>query len=349
VRVRAANARGSGAAATVVGTPVLVTLPGAPTLVRTLADDGKVYLYFNAGTTGGGTITNYEFSTDGGTTFTAFNPPQASNPVQIAELTTGQSYSLALKAINSAGVGTASGTLSEIPVAPSTASASLWLDPTDTSTYVRNASSITSATTKGSAPSLTSTSSNASITYDASAGGCFNFTGTNGVRFQFPAYDFGNTITTSAWIYPRYKANINGLLTNVGANVAPAGFKFQWNWWQNDSRVIGMQAGNGTAGNDDYSPPGTIIYEQWQHIAYEFDKVNRTVIFFRNGEPVAIATDGIPVENIKTTGTFSVGGYNDGSYTINAKLGELKVYTTLLDATQIRAEYNAGKMRFGLA
>jgi len=47
-----------------------------------------------------GTITNYEYSTDGGVTFTALSPTDAVSPITIPSLTPTTTYSVAIRAIN---------------------------------------------------------------------------------------------------------------------------------------------------------------------------------------------------------------------------------------------------------
>ena len=47
-----------------------------------------------------GTITNYEYSLDGGVTFTALSPADAASPITISSLTTTTAYSVAIRAIN---------------------------------------------------------------------------------------------------------------------------------------------------------------------------------------------------------------------------------------------------------
>jgi len=64
-----------------------------------------------------GTITNYQYSTDNGTTFTAFSPAQTSSPVLISGLTNNTTYAIRLKAVDSTGVGGASSSLTVITTA----------------------------------------------------------------------------------------------------------------------------------------------------------------------------------------------------------------------------------------
>jgi hypothetical protein len=367
VTIKAKNSVGLGVASnSVSGTPSATppSVPGAPTINRILADDSILYVYASPPIdTGGATITNYAYSTDNGETFTVRSPSSTTMPLAIPVLINGTTYNVVLKAINSIGQGTASAAVDGIPVAVSSASPTWWIDPTDNTkrTVVNN--KVTQVTTKGTVEFSSNVNNSSLVDFDASNDGVFNFTGQRQVAaanktLRFTARDFGNTITVSAWIYPRLKlptfgtatGDIGGLLTNVGANVAPSGFKFQIDSWLGAPKWLSFQAGNGSTGGDDYTPNNTIVYDQWQHIAYEFDKVNRTIIFFRNGEPAQLATttDGLTVANIGTNQSFAIGGYTDGSYVLNAKLGDLKVYDTLLDATQIRHEYTSQKSRFGL-
>jgi hypothetical protein len=87
------------------------TVPSAPTLTSYTADETSITLSFTAGSNGGAAITNYQYSLDGGTSFTAFSPAQTTSPVIISDLSSGTSYNIKLKAVNSVGAGAASNTL----------------------------------------------------------------------------------------------------------------------------------------------------------------------------------------------------------------------------------------------
>lgn len=115
IALRAVNVAGvSPASAPVAVTPL--TTPDAPTAVTATGGYGQVTVDFTApASDGGAAITNYEYSTDGGTTWTAFAPVVTSGPVVIGGLTNGISYQVALRAVNTAGAGAAS---QPIPVTP---------------------------------------------------------------------------------------------------------------------------------------------------------------------------------------------------------------------------------------
>lgn len=61
---------------------------------------------------GGLEITNYEYSLNSGSTWTALSPADATSPVTITGLTNGTAYSVQLRAVNALGGGAASATLS---------------------------------------------------------------------------------------------------------------------------------------------------------------------------------------------------------------------------------------------
>ena len=363
----------AGGSSSLVGVPVdspsppidiSASPPSAPLLLRTLAGDGKAYIYFAPQADGGSPILQYKYSTDGGENYEDYIPGSIVSPLLITTgLTNEITYTVRLKAVNSVGESAESTSLTVTPTNTSpVATATLWLDPTDASTYTRSGSTISAAKLKTGADTVNGTIVGSGITYDsASAGGVFDFNGGGGAVINFPAYDFGSTITVTAWINPRVKHSINGLIANGtawGGGTSGQGFRFQWNWWvspsTSSSRTIQSQLGalltpSTSNLNDDHSPTDIIQYDVWQHVGYQLDTANNTIIFFYNGVPTLITTDGITPSPITMAGLpFVIGGLRGGSYTMNAKLGDLKVFNTLLDATQIKAEFDATKTRFGL-
>ena len=85
--------------------------PSAPTSLSATAGDRQVQISFTAGADGGSPITNYEYTINGGTTWTQLNPADGTSPVTIPGLTNGTSYTLALRAVNAVGVSVGSGSV----------------------------------------------------------------------------------------------------------------------------------------------------------------------------------------------------------------------------------------------
>ena len=105
-----------------VGTPAMPALTATP-------GDGQVSIAFTAPTaTGGAAITDYEYQLNGGSWVSAST---TSSPVVITGLTNGTSYSIKLRAVNSAGVGTESDAVTSTPAATSNAPTALVATPGD--------------------------------------------------------------------------------------------------------------------------------------------------------------------------------------------------------------------------
>jgi hypothetical protein len=95
-----------------------ISLPASPTDLVATPGDGEVTIAFTAGADGGDPITNYEFSVDDGSTWTAFDPAVTASPVTISALTNGTEYVIRLRAVNAVGAGAASAAVTATPVAP---------------------------------------------------------------------------------------------------------------------------------------------------------------------------------------------------------------------------------------
>jgi hypothetical protein len=93
--------------------------PSAPSITGITAGDTQFSVAFTApSSNGGSTITNYEYSTNGGTSWTTPSPAATSSPLVITGLVNGTTYDVQLRAVNSAGSGTATATTQGTPVAP---------------------------------------------------------------------------------------------------------------------------------------------------------------------------------------------------------------------------------------
>ena len=93
-------------------------MPAAPTSLVATPGDGSASIAFTAGGDNGAAITNYEYSTDNGSTWTARSPAATTSPIAISGLTNGTTYQVKLRAINSVGTGAESSAVSVTPAAP---------------------------------------------------------------------------------------------------------------------------------------------------------------------------------------------------------------------------------------
>jgi hypothetical protein len=94
-------------------------VPGAPTITGIAAGNAQLSVAFTVPSSDGGSaITNYKYSTDGGSTFTAVSPAATTSPITITGLSNGTSYNVQILAVNAAGDGTASTGVNGTPAAP---------------------------------------------------------------------------------------------------------------------------------------------------------------------------------------------------------------------------------------
>ena len=112
IELRAVNANGPGvgsndsscnpksSASVTLNTP---GLPRAPTTATATAGDGSASIAFTRGSNGGSAITNYKYSIDGGTTYIALSPANATSPLTIPGLTNGVLTTIRLIAVNANG------------------------------------------------------------------------------------------------------------------------------------------------------------------------------------------------------------------------------------------------------
>ena len=94
---------------------VVATTPAAPTSLTATSGNGQTQISFTAGSDGGATITNYEYSINGGTNWLALNPVDTTSPIIITGLTNGTNYNIKLRAVNSVGAGASSASVSVTP------------------------------------------------------------------------------------------------------------------------------------------------------------------------------------------------------------------------------------------
>lgn len=122
IAIKAVNANGeSDASNTVNATPCIP--PDAPTITSIDNGDKTLSVNFNPpGSDGHGTISTYQYSTDGGGTWKARASGTTASPLVIGTvsgsssvLTNGSSYSVKIRAVNASGTGAASDPLSAVP------------------------------------------------------------------------------------------------------------------------------------------------------------------------------------------------------------------------------------------
>ena len=265
----------------------------------------------------------------------------------IPGLTNGIPVTIGLRAKNSGGVSVISNELSETPANNSVPSEWLMYDPANSSSYSGSGSTVSNV---GSYGALNGTKQ-ASVTWVDGIGlsrKVFDFNG-SATYISFGALDFGTSFTISAWVYPRAQSSINGVLANIGPNVNTQGFKVTWNSWMTTNKRMMLEAGGpGPVWGTPTSADNTIVLNEWQYISYAFDKTAARIIFYRNGVPADTADISTVAGVVTSTASFNIGSYVGGSYAMDAQLGFLKVFNSVLDAGQVLSDFNITKSTFGL-
>jgi hypothetical protein len=98
--------------------------PAAPTIDSATAGSGFIRINFTAGATYGTPITNYQWSTNNGSNWTARSPVDTSTPLTISGLTNGTSYQVRIRAVSTVGNSDSSTSITATPNAVTVASGS---------------------------------------------------------------------------------------------------------------------------------------------------------------------------------------------------------------------------------
>ena len=105
INLRSVNAVGPSETYATVSS--VTTLAGAPTGLSAVTTSSSAIISFTA-PSGSATITNYNYSLNGGASWTALSPADSTSPVTVSGLASGTAYTIYLQAVNAAGAGTAS-------------------------------------------------------------------------------------------------------------------------------------------------------------------------------------------------------------------------------------------------
>lgn len=329
-------------------TPYTISRPSPPTLVYALPGNSMAYIYFTANDSNPPTITDYEYTLDNGASWTSTN--DIKSPIAITGLTNGLDVTVKLRAVNPAGESTASNEITASARSPIVYTPQLYYDPSDGSTYSGSGGQVRSVGTD----TMTSTTFGATWDTDASLNRkVFNFNGFQ--RIEFGRYNFGQAFTIAAWVYPRAKSNINGVLANhgpygYGGGSGNPGVKFGWNYWTSPStqnNALLFEAGDLSGWSATATETNVISLNQWQHITAVYSDACDNVVLYHNGIPANMPSIGV-VDGIDSDNpNFNIGQYIGSSYGMNGNLGYLKVFKSSLNAADVYADYNSSRGEFG--
>lgn len=92
------------------------TVPAAPTGLSATPGNTSATISFTPGSDGGSAITNYQYSTNAGSSWTALSPVDTTSPITITGLTNLTTYTIIIRAVNAVGNGASSASVTVTPV-----------------------------------------------------------------------------------------------------------------------------------------------------------------------------------------------------------------------------------------
>jgi uncharacterized repeat protein (TIGR02543 family) len=325
----------------------------APTALSSVGGNTEAYILFSQS----GTITNYEYSTDNGATFLAFNPPQIYSPVNITTLsadgvtplTNGTAYTVKLKAVNSGASSSESGSVNVTPTETSllTTNRIIYLDANNTNSYTGSGTTWTNMDSGGSY----SATLNGLPTFD-------NTTEPNNKYFKFnPGEDTGQfaqinqatainpvvnqPFTIQMWVRINNIGSQGSLVSKVFGAPSYDGYALGY---RTDNKLQLHE--NGSSQVNYFTSVSGVLINGWALYTANIQFGNgggRSNKLFVNGRQVMTSTSnefGVPssTQNL----TFPTGFYGEGK----CDIGQFYYYNTELTTAQIIQNFDATKHRY---
>jgi hypothetical protein len=336
---------------------VAVPAVSAPTALSSVGGNQAAYILF----TQSGAVSNYEYSTDNGATFQAFNPPQIYSPVEIntlssdesatTRLTNGTEYTVILKAVNSAGARSSDSVA--VTVTPTVTSLEstgriIYLDANNASSY------------SGTGTTWTNLDSGGSYSATLNGSPTFDETTTPGNKY----FDFNRAAATGQFAQINQAAAINPVvnqpftiqiwarINNVGAQGSLVSKMFGepedydgYNFIYLSNSALQLHL-NGSSRDNRFPTSAGVISNGWRLYTANVQFGNgggRQNRIFINGRQVlsATSTESFISNRIQNL-TFPAGFGGDGE----CDVGQFYYYNTELSVTQIIQNYDASKTRY---
>jgi hypothetical protein len=351
-------------------TKAMPTIPSAPTINSiTTPTNTTAIINFTAGSDGGLPITNYQYSTNAGESFTPFFPIDTTTPCEITGLTPGQPYNIQLRAVNSINPGTASASYPiampniELPVVTTDLKAYFSLNETKlesiSNTSSSSATSVTYAT-YGSRKGIVCDG----LQYSATATSFIqNFKNIN--TFILTAT---NGVSISLWVYPTNITTTNSMLVSFAIDDTTSVWNGGGFMIHLTSSSINVVYSNYLIGNAGYSgntiKTGLAISNNtWYHIVGIYNGSSGGKIYLNRTEqttPNLISNSNIgsgstgysalnifTPNNILSIGTSNTksaaSGYKEtGFINFAGVISKVGIYNKILTSTEVTSLYNAG-------
>jgi len=176
-----------------------------------------------------------------------------------------------------------------------------------------------------------------SFVIDDCKGGCLSFNGTNQyatVADVTGVTDFGSVdFTIDFWV----KTTTSGISTQT---IAYKGFNSYRIWYYNGVTYIGDDSGNSLG-------TSLIVQNAWTNVVFTVDSnaFGRTITRYKNGS--SISSGSISGQYLANASSLQIGRLSSSEY-FDGKIAVFKIYDRVLTGSEVLANYNAYKARFGL-
>lgn len=336
---------------------VAIPAVSAPTALSSVGGNQAAYILF----TQSGAVSNYEYSTDNGATFQAFNPPQIHSPVEIntlssdegatTRLTNGTEYTVILKAVNSAGA--RSNDSVAVTVTPTVTT----LESTGRIIYL-DANNATSYSGTG----TTWTNLDSAGAYSATLNGSptFDETTTPGNKY----FDFNRAAATGQFAQINQATAINPVvnqpftiqiwarINNPGTQGTLVSKMFDsskdfdgYNFIYLSDSALQLHL-NGSSRDNRFPTATGIISNGWRlytaNVQFGNGGGRQNRIFINGRQVLSVISNESFISNRDQTLTFPAGFGGDGE----CDVGQFYYYNTELTTTQIIQNYDASKPRY---
>lgn len=154
--------------------------------------------------------------------------------------------------------------------------------------------------------------------------------------------------TMNFWVYPTRYNGGNGYFVNREDSTANAG---DWFWIGPYSGTFYFRIGNGSTCCDNdlaFLDTGTVVpLNTWTNMCFTW-KINGTSVIYKNGvELVSRAIGNIPNTNPAANGRIGLGHANADDY-FNGRMPIVQIYNRQLKASEVYANFNAIRGRYGI-
>jgi hypothetical protein len=262
------NGGGATTSLTASGTVIAPSAPSAPSITSITPGNNKLTVAFTAPSSDGGVaITNYKYSINGGSSYTALSPASTSNPFEITGLTNGTTYSVVILAVNSVGDGTPSsavnGTPAPDPIYWNFGTASGNADATSGVPSNLTVSALSQGNNNGTTTMLSNSSASSTYTnasgqfnvaaaartggINTAAGGSayfeFTLTPAGGYNFRLYSISFGSRSTGTGPVSYSLRSSID----NYGSDIATGSMSSASVWQLESNTNLTTTSSTGTA------------------------------------------------------------------------------------------------------